>query len=59
MRLVPRFDRLECGIVFDEALIFRYDFELFNYTLKGYLEVGRVDEDPSDLLAAINLNVLP
>lgn len=34
--------------------IYRYDFELFNYSLKGYLEFGIPDNDPSDLLAAIS-----
>lgn len=34
---------------------YRYDFELFNYTLSGYLELGRPDEDPSAILAAITL----
>ncbi|XP_050298930.1 carbohydrate sulfotransferase 11-like [Anthonomus grandis grandis] len=35
--------------------IFRFDFELFNYSLTGYLEVGQPDQDPSALLAAITL----
>ncbi|KAH1006347.1 hypothetical protein HUJ05_007092 [Dendroctonus ponderosae] len=35
--------------------IYRFDFELFNYSLNGYLEVGQPDEDPSDILAAINM----
>lgn len=38
---------------------FRYDFELFNYSLKGYLELGKSDNDPSDLLAAITLKDFP
>jgi hypothetical protein len=39
--------------------IYRYDFELFNYSLKGYLELGKPDEDPSALLAAITLKDFP
>ncbi|KAJ8925890.1 hypothetical protein NQ315_009742 [Exocentrus adspersus] len=35
--------------------IYRYDFELFNYSIQGYLEVGIPDKDPSTLLAAITL----
>ncbi|XP_066249722.1 carbohydrate sulfotransferase 11-like [Euwallacea similis] len=35
--------------------IFRFDFELFNYSLAGYLEVGQPDQDPSALLAAITM----
>ncbi|XP_022907704.2 carbohydrate sulfotransferase 11 [Onthophagus taurus] len=35
--------------------IYRYDFELFNYTLNGYIEVGQIDKDPSALLQAINI----
>ncbi|XP_019881593.2 carbohydrate sulfotransferase 11 [Aethina tumida] len=35
--------------------IYRYDFELFNYSLNGYLELGQQDKDPSTLLAAITL----
>ena len=37
----------------------RYDFELFNYSLKGYLELGQPDDDPSTLLAAITLKDFP
>lgn len=39
--------------------IYRYDFELFNYTLNGYLDIGIPDKDPSDLLAAITMKKLP
>ncbi|KAJ3648625.1 hypothetical protein Zmor_020417 [Zophobas morio] len=39
--------------------IYRYDFELFNYSLKGYLELGQPDDDPSTLLAAITLKDFP
>ncbi|XP_060516826.1 carbohydrate sulfotransferase 11-like isoform X2 [Cylas formicarius] len=35
--------------------IYRFDFELFNYSLSGYLELGRPDKDPSVLLAAITM----
>lgn len=38
---------------------FRYDFELFNYSLKGYLEIGKPDTDPSALLEAINMKDFP
>lgn len=38
--------------------IYRYDFELFNYTLNGYLDIGIPDKDPSDLLAAITMKKL-
>ncbi|XP_018322881.1 carbohydrate sulfotransferase 11 isoform X1 [Agrilus planipennis] len=34
--------------------VYRYDFELFNYSLSGFIEVGKPDEDPSTLLSAIN-----
>lgn len=40
-------------------LNYRYDFELFNYSLKGYLELGKPDEDPSAILAAITLKDFP
>ncbi|XP_044265531.1 carbohydrate sulfotransferase 11 [Tribolium madens] len=39
--------------------IYRYDFELFNYSLNGYLELGQPDDDPSTLLAAITLKDFP
>ncbi|XP_017784239.1 PREDICTED: carbohydrate sulfotransferase 11-like isoform X2 [Nicrophorus vespilloides] len=35
--------------------IYRYDFELFNYSLQGYLDVAQQDKDPADLLAAITM----
>lgn len=35
--------------------IYKYDFELFNYSFQGYLELGKLDSDPSMLLNAINL----
>ncbi|GJQ80792.1 hypothetical protein Trydic_g9383 [Trypoxylus dichotomus] len=38
--------------------IYRYDFELFNYTLTGYLNVGIMDKDPAALLDAINMKDL-
>lgn len=38
---------------------FRYDFELFNYSLRGYLELGKPDKDPSTLLEAINMKEVP
>ncbi|KAF2878661.1 hypothetical protein ILUMI_27510 [Ignelater luminosus] len=39
--------------------IYRYDFELFNYSLRGYLELGKPDKDPSTLLEAINMKDVP
>ncbi|XP_031346032.1 carbohydrate sulfotransferase 11 [Photinus pyralis] len=39
--------------------IYRYDFELFNYSFQGYLELGKLDSDPSTLLNAINLKDVP
>lgn len=39
--------------------IYKYDFELFNYSLHGYLELGKMDPDPSSLLKAINLKDVP
>ncbi|CAH1112230.1 unnamed protein product [Psylliodes chrysocephalus] len=41
--------------IFQLYHIYRYDFELFNYTLHGYLEYGKPDNDPSSLLDAINM----
>lgn len=38
--------------------IYRYDFELFDYTLTGYLDVGIMDNDPAALLEAINMKDL-
>ncbi|XP_076268359.1 carbohydrate sulfotransferase 11-like isoform X1 [Rhynchophorus ferrugineus] len=35
--------------------IYRFDFELFNYSLNGYLELGKPESDPSKLLAAITM----
>ncbi|KAG5877033.1 hypothetical protein JTB14_006514 [Gonioctena quinquepunctata] len=35
--------------------IYRYDFELFNYSIQGYLELGIPDKDPSNLLDAITM----
>ncbi|KAJ8944954.1 hypothetical protein NQ318_013102 [Aromia moschata] len=32
-----------------------YDFELFNYSIHEYIELGVPDKDPSSLLAAITL----
>lgn len=40
---------------FNFFFLFRYDFELFNYSIQGYLELGIPDKDPSTLLAAITL----
>lgn len=40
---------------FQTNFIFRFDFELFNYSLNGYLEIGQPDQDPSALLAAITM----
>lgn len=39
----------------DTDYFFRYDFELFNYSLKGYLDAGQPDKDPAALLAAITM----
>ncbi|XP_072385912.1 carbohydrate sulfotransferase 11-like [Diabrotica undecimpunctata] len=41
--------------IFQLYHIYRYDFELFNYSLHGYLEYGIPDNDPSSLLAAISM----
>lgn len=35
--------------------IYRFDFELFDYSLNEYLDVGQPDQDPSALLAAITM----
>ncbi|CAH1116862.1 unnamed protein product [Phaedon cochleariae] len=35
--------------------IYSYDFELFNYSIQGYLELGMPDKDPYSLLDAITM----
>lgn len=39
--------------------IYKYDFELFNYSVQGYLELGKLDKDPTTLLDAINMKDIP
>lgn len=34
---------------------FRYDFELFNYSMDGYTDIGMPDKEPPTLLDTIML----
>ncbi|CAG9764283.1 unnamed protein product [Ceutorhynchus assimilis] len=49
------YSQLTRSLILQLYHIFRFDFELFNYSLNGYLEVGQPDQDPSTLLAAITM----
>ncbi|XP_057663029.1 carbohydrate sulfotransferase 11-like [Diorhabda carinulata] len=49
------YSQLTRSQIFQLYHIYRYDFELFNYSLNGYLEYGTTDKDPSSLLAAISM----
>jgi len=56
-RLEPEkyFSQLTRSQILQLYHIYRYDFEVFNYTLDNYLPLAQIDKDPMKLLAAISM----